>query len=162
MNRDRFYIDGAWQTPAGSEYLDVRSASTEEVIGRVPRGTTHDVDRAVAAARRAFDEGWSRTQPSERAEWLQKLAGALEARVSEIATTISQEVGMPITMSTVVQAQLPGVAQLHHIAAVRELKQRSHGMSRPQRGARAEKAILVRACHAAPLLADIIRASRNR
>jgi acyl-CoA reductase-like NAD-dependent aldehyde dehydrogenase len=104
---DHFYIDGRWQTPAGTEMIDVRSASTEEIIGRVPRGTIADVDRAVAAARRAFDSAWASTSTQERAEWLRKLASALEARVEDIASTISQEVGMPIRMSTPVQAQLP-------------------------------------------------------
>ena len=104
---DRFYIGGAWQHPSDTDEIDVRSASTEEVIGRVPRGTADDVDRAVRAARAAFDGGWGGTTPVERAAWLRKLAAALEARVQEIATTISQEVGMPITMSTIVQAQLP-------------------------------------------------------
>jgi aldehyde dehydrogenase (NAD+) len=104
---EHFYIDGGWQKPSGNETLDVRSAATEEVIARVPKGAKGDVDRAVAAARRAFDSGWSQTTPAERAEWLRKLAAALEARVQDIATTISQEVGMPIKMSTIIQAQLP-------------------------------------------------------
>jgi acyl-CoA reductase-like NAD-dependent aldehyde dehydrogenase len=104
---EHFYIDGRWQKPAGTETIDVRSAATEEVIGRIPKGTAADVDRAVAAARRAFDAGWALTTTAERADWLRKLAAALEARVQDIATTISQEVGMPIRMSTPVQAQLP-------------------------------------------------------
>jgi acyl-CoA reductase-like NAD-dependent aldehyde dehydrogenase len=103
---DRFYIDGDWRRPAGAEAIDVESAATEEVIGRVPRGNAGDVDSAVRAARRAFD-GWSRTSAAERAEWLRTLAAALEARVDDIARTISEEVGMPITMSTAVQAKLP-------------------------------------------------------
>jgi betaine-aldehyde dehydrogenase len=104
---DHFYIAGGWQQPSDTEDIDVRSASTEEVIGRVPRGTADDVDRAVRAARAAFDSGWGLTTPAERAGWLHKLAAALEARVPDIATTISQEVGMPITMSTIVQAKSP-------------------------------------------------------
>jgi acyl-CoA reductase-like NAD-dependent aldehyde dehydrogenase len=104
---EHFYIDGGWQKPLGTETIEVRSASTEEVIGRVPKGTAADVDRAVAAARRAFDSGWGSTTPAERAEWVNKLAAALERRVQDIATTISQEVGMPIRMSTIVQAQSP-------------------------------------------------------
>jgi acyl-CoA reductase-like NAD-dependent aldehyde dehydrogenase len=104
---DHFYIDGGWQQPSDTEDVTVRSASTEEVIGRVPRGTADDVDRAVRAARAAFDGGWGLTTPAERAGWLHKLADALEARVPDIATTISQEVGMPITMSTIVQAKSP-------------------------------------------------------
>jgi len=102
-----FYIDGRWQTPAGTETIDVHSSATEELIGRVPKGTPEDVDRAVRAARRAFDSGWSQTQPAERAQWLERLADALERRVPDIASTISQEMGMPITISTIVQAQLP-------------------------------------------------------
>jgi aldehyde dehydrogenase (NAD+) len=104
---ERFYIDGQWMQPAGTETIDVHSAATEEVIGRIPKGTAADVDRAAAAARRAFDSGWGFTTREERAEWIAKLAAALEARVQDIATTISQEVGMPIRMSTPVQAQLP-------------------------------------------------------
>jgi acyl-CoA reductase-like NAD-dependent aldehyde dehydrogenase len=104
---DRFYIDGDWQKPSGTETIDVHSAATEEVIAKVPKGTKADVDRAVAAARRAFDSGWGATPAAERADWLRKLAAALEARVQDIAATISQEVGMPIKMSTIIQAQLP-------------------------------------------------------
>jgi aldehyde dehydrogenase (NAD+) len=102
-----FYIDGGWHQPSDSEEIDVRSASTEDLIGRVPRGTAEDVDAAVRAARRAFDGGWSTTTAGERGEWVTRLAAALEARVPDIAATISQEVGMPITMSTIVQAKLP-------------------------------------------------------
>src|SRR5262245_7410686 len=97
---DRFYIAGDWRTPSDTGEIDVHSASTEEVIGGVPRGNPKDVDAAVRAARAAFEGGWARTSSAERADWLRKLAGALEARVPDIATTISQEVGMPITMST--------------------------------------------------------------
>jgi acyl-CoA reductase-like NAD-dependent aldehyde dehydrogenase len=106
-NYTHFYIDGRWQAPAGTETIDVHSSATEELIGRVPKGTPEDVDRAVKAARRAFDSGWSQTQPAERAQWLERLADALEKRVPDIASTISQEMGMPITISTIVQAQLP-------------------------------------------------------
>jgi len=104
---EHFYIDGAWQTPAGTATIDVHSAATEEIIGRIPKGTAEDVDRAVAAARRAFDSGWGSTTTGERADWIARLAAALESRVQDIATTISQEVGMPLRMSTPVQAQLP-------------------------------------------------------
>ena len=107
MNYDNFYIDGRWQKAVGGGRIAIHSAATEEPIGHVPLGTAEDVDRAVAAARRAFDGGWSHTEPAERAGWLRKLADALEARVPQIAETISREVGMPITMSTSIQAELP-------------------------------------------------------
>src|SRR5262249_13776500 len=92
-----FYLDGRWYAPAGTETIDVRSAATEDVIGRIPQGTAEDVDRAAAAARRTFDAGWGLTTAAERAEWLKKLAGALETRGEDIASP----------MSTIVQAQLP-------------------------------------------------------
>jgi acyl-CoA reductase-like NAD-dependent aldehyde dehydrogenase len=104
---DRFYVDGSWQTPSNTETIDIRSPSTEEVIGRVPRGNAEDVDRAVRAARNAFNGPWTSFTPQERAQWLRRLADALERRVEDVATTISQEVGMPVTLSTPVQAKLP-------------------------------------------------------
>jgi acyl-CoA reductase-like NAD-dependent aldehyde dehydrogenase len=104
MTNLHFYVDGSWQTPSGDEAIEVRSASTEDVVGHVPFGLPDDVDRAVRAARRAFEGRWSHTTPAERSEWLSKLAAALKARVRVIARTISSEVGSPITMSTSVQA----------------------------------------------------------
>src|SRR5260370_29250722 len=64
-SHDRFYIGGQWVAPAGSATLDVISPHTEEVVGRVPDGTTADMDRAVAAARDAFGNGpWPRMAPA--------------------------------------------------------------------------------------------------
>src|ERR1700736_3302534 len=100
------YIDGKWQAQSGAGSIDVLSASTEEVIGAVPEGSAADVGDAVQAARRAFP-GWSETPAAERAAWLEKLAGALKDRGGEIANTIAQEVGSPISMATSIQAGLP-------------------------------------------------------
>ena len=97
--RDKLYIGGEWVDPAGSETIDVVNASTEEVMGRIPQGTPEDVDRAVAAARRAF-ESWSQTELAERAELIRAIAAGLAARSEEIAATIAQELGMPIVQST--------------------------------------------------------------
>ena len=104
-----FYIDGAWQAPASAVSLDVHSASTEAVIGRISLGNADDVDRAVRAARHAFDTHWSQTTPATRAGWLDRIAAGLKARQDEIARTIAMEVGCPITMATGVQAGLPVV-----------------------------------------------------
>ena len=66
--REQLFIGGAWVAAAEGGRIDVISPSTEEVIGHVPRATSADVDRAVAAARDAFDNGpWPRTSPEERA-----------------------------------------------------------------------------------------------
>src|SRR5579883_2062987 len=106
MNFTELYINGRWQAPAGRNKIDVLSASTEEVIGTIPEGTPEDVDRAVEAARRAFD-GWSQTSREERASWLEKLSAALKDRADQLAQTIAMEVGTPISMATAVQAGLP-------------------------------------------------------
>ncbi|HEX3898767.1 MAG TPA: aldehyde dehydrogenase family protein, partial [Mycobacteriales bacterium] len=63
--RDTFYIDGQWVAPTGNEFIEVENPATEEIIGKVPAGAAADVDRAVAAARAAFD-GWAATAPEER------------------------------------------------------------------------------------------------
>ena len=103
---DKHYINGAWIDPEGSETIDVISASTEQVIGRIPAGTPADVDKAVAAAKAAF-ESWSTTSIDERAEYLTKLSAGLKARETDIATTIANEVGMPMGMAVPIQAGLP-------------------------------------------------------
>jgi len=104
--RDKLYIGGEWVDPAGDETIDVTNASTEEVMGRIPQSTAADVDRAVAAARKAF-ETWSETTLAERADLMRAIGGALAARTDEIASTIAQELGMPIGLSKAIQAGLP-------------------------------------------------------
>jgi len=104
--RDKIYIGGEWIVSTGTGVLEVVNSSTEQVMGTVPDGTAEDVDRAVAAARTAF-ESWSQTTVDERAGWLAQIAQALGGRMEEIAALISQEVGMPIKQSHMIQAGLP-------------------------------------------------------
>ena len=75
------YIGGEWVAPAGSDVIEVVSPATEEVIGQVPDGTPADIDAAVAAARKAFDEGpWPHMTPgAARRGARQALAGAAGA-----------------------------------------------------------------------------------
>jgi acyl-CoA reductase-like NAD-dependent aldehyde dehydrogenase len=103
---DKLYIGGEWTPPSGKGSFDVVNASTEEVMGRIPAGDAADVDRAVRAARAAFD-AWSRTPPAERAAYLSKIQAGLAARAQEIAETIAGEVGMPLGLSSMIQAGLP-------------------------------------------------------
>ena len=100
------YIDGAWVPSDGTGTIEVINAGTEQVMGSIPEGTASDVDKAVAAARRAFDS-WSATPVEERQKYMVRLNEALQARSAEIAEVISGEVGMPITWSTMIQAGLP-------------------------------------------------------
>lgn len=106
QNRDKLYIDGRWTAPSGKTAIDVISASTEEVMGRIPEGDAADVQAAVAAARRAFD-GWAATPVAERAAFLKKIQEGLKARADDIARTICGEVGMPLKLSAMIQAGSP-------------------------------------------------------
>ncbi|MEY3360974.1 MAG: hypothetical protein RL531_693 [Actinomycetota bacterium] len=88
------FIGGEWVAPAGSGRIEVISPVTEEVYGTVPDATEADVDRAVAAARRAFDSGpWPRMTPEERADAIARLSAALQARSMDIADIITNENG---------------------------------------------------------------------
>jgi betaine-aldehyde dehydrogenase len=104
--RDKLYIGGAWVAPHGTGSIDVQSASTEDVIARIPAGDETDVDAAVRAARAAF-EPWSQTAPAERAGFLQKIHEGMKARGDEIGRTIAAEVGMPLKLATRIQAGSP-------------------------------------------------------
>jgi betaine-aldehyde dehydrogenase len=77
-------------------------------MGRVPEGSSEDINRAVAAASAAFDS-WSATTAGERAGYLQKIAAGLVARQNEIAAIIAAEVGMPLPLATMVQAGMPAM-----------------------------------------------------
>jgi betaine-aldehyde dehydrogenase len=97
VNRDKFFIGGDWVDPAGTDTLAVISPHTEEVIAKVPEATTADVDRAVAAARQAFDHGpWPHMSPTERADVIAAISAGIQARYEEMARTISEEMGSPI------------------------------------------------------------------
>jgi aldehyde dehydrogenase (NAD+) len=105
---DRLFIGGEWQAPSGSELIDVISPATEEVIATVPSGSTADVDKAVDAARRAFDTGrWRRSSVAERVEVLGRFRDLYAAHTDDMAALITEEMGCPITTSKVVQATFP-------------------------------------------------------
>jgi len=104
--RDRVFIGGEWVEPSGTEPIEVINSTTEEVMGTVPACSPEDADRAVAAARGAFDE-WSRTSREERAGYISAIAAGLGERSEEIAATITQELGMPLKLSQIVQVGLP-------------------------------------------------------
>ena len=95
--KDRFYIAGQWQEPKGSDATEVVNPATEEPVARVAMGNREDVDRAVAAARAAFDD-WSQTTPEQRAQYLERIVAGLEARTDEIAQAITSEMGSPCSL----------------------------------------------------------------
>ena len=99
MTYEKLYYGGAWQTSSGTETIAVISSATEREVGRVPRGTGEDVDRAVKAARHAF-ASWSGVPLEERAQWLEKLSAAMKTRVPQIAEAIAHEVGTALGFAT--------------------------------------------------------------
>ena len=114
------YINGAWRASASPSHIDILSASTEEVTGRIPSGTPADADAAIQAARAAFDGPWASTTAAERADWLDKLSAALKARAQEIAETIAGEVGSPLSMAQNIQAGLPIAVTASYAKLARE------------------------------------------
>ena len=107
---DRFFIGGEWVPPAGTGTVDVVNPATEEPAGRVPDATAADIDRAVDAARRAFDEGpWPRMSASERAAVLTKVSDAIKADMQGLAELISTEMGSPVSWATMGQVLAPSM-----------------------------------------------------
>ena len=104
--RDKIYVGGAWIPSTGKGTLEVVNSATEEVIGTIPDGTADDVDKAVKAAAEAFAQ-WSTTSVDERSKTLLRVQEALTSRTPDIATLISQELGMPFTLSNLIQVGLP-------------------------------------------------------
>lgn len=99
------FIGGELVDPLGTDTIEVVSPHTEQVIGRVPHASRGDVDRAVAAARGAFDHGpWPRTTLEERIEVVGRIKDAIAVRHEEIARSISSQNGSPYSWSVLAQA----------------------------------------------------------
>jgi betaine-aldehyde dehydrogenase len=107
---DRLFIGGDWIAPEGTETIGVISPTTEEVIARVPEGTEADIDKAVAAARTAFDRGpWPRMSPAERGAILTAVGAQIAAEMGDLAEVITSEMGSPITFSNLGQVLAPSM-----------------------------------------------------
>lgn len=104
--RKSFFIDGRWVNPTGANKLDLVSPVTEELMLRLPEASERDVDEAVAAARRAFDEGpWPRLSPGERGAYLARIADEMRKRLPLLARLWTAQVGAPIGLSTYLSPQ---------------------------------------------------------
>jgi acyl-CoA reductase-like NAD-dependent aldehyde dehydrogenase len=97
-SRYQMFIAGEWRDAATGETTEVINPATEQKIADVPKGTTADVDAAVAAARDAF-ETWSLTTPAERSGMLHKFADAVEAHADDLARMESANVGKPMSVA---------------------------------------------------------------
>ncbi|SBS71077.1 Geranial dehydrogenase [uncultured Mycobacterium sp.] len=118
---DRIFIGGSWQEPCSDERIEVISPYTEQPIAHVPAGTSADVDRAVLAARNAFDNGpWPRLAVTERIDAVERLAAIYAEHVDEMADLITAQMGSPASFSRLGQAA--GAATMMRLAV-----QTAHG-----------------------------------
>lgn len=107
---DDLFIGGEWVAAQTSDRIDVVNPATKEVWGSVPNADARDVDRAVVAAREAFDAGqWSGLRPSERAEILLHFAKEVEARAGQLARVNTDENGSPISETSGAAANAAGI-----------------------------------------------------
>jgi aldehyde dehydrogenase (NAD+) len=97
-----FYIDGSWVEPASDGVIDVINPADESVVGRVALGDASDVDKAVTAARRAF-ETYSLTSIEERIALFDRIIAAYEKRAGDLALAVTQEMGAPQWLSEQLQ-----------------------------------------------------------
>jgi acyl-CoA reductase-like NAD-dependent aldehyde dehydrogenase len=112
---DELFIGGRWRKPATGRRLAVISPHSEEPVGEVPEASAEDVDAAVRAARRAFDDGpWPRLEPRERMEKIEKLAAIYAGHIDEMADLITVEMGSPRSFSRLGQAA--GAAHMMQLA----------------------------------------------
>ena len=103
QERLQFYIDGKWVDPVTPKTIDVINPANEEAFARISLGSKADVDKAVVAARRAF-ETYSRTTREERLALLEKIIAVYKGKFQAIAEAISEEMGAPLWLSKAAQA----------------------------------------------------------
>ena len=112
----QFYINGEWVDPVEPRTLDVENPATEEAFATISLGSSADVDKAVAAAKAAF-ETFSQTSVEYRADLLDKIMAGMQARMGEMAEAISDEMGAPMWLANA--AQVP--AGMGHVATMSQI-----------------------------------------
>ena len=123
LDKRKFYINGEWVAPMVANDLEVINPATEKPVAVISMGTAADIDRAVAAAKKAF-ASYGRTSVEERLALLEKLLAIYKRRYDEMVQTITLELGAPATMTREQQADV-GVGHLQgFIDALRRLKMR--------------------------------------
>jgi len=104
--RDSFYIDGEWQAPDADSFIAVLNPHSGEVFGSIPSGNAADIDKAVAAAKRAFPL-WKETSSSYRSQLLEAVAAGIRERAEELTELVVKDVGMPRKMAKRMQVDMP-------------------------------------------------------
>ena len=125
MSHERqFYINGQWVNPVTPRMMDVINPATEEAFTQISLGSKADVDRAVAAARKAF-ETFSQTTRQERLDLLKRILAAFQTRYEDIANAITLELGAPVTLARKSQAAI-GVGHISQMISVLETFEFEH------------------------------------
>lgn len=101
----QFYIDGRWVDPVERTTLDVENPATETICGRIALGSDADVDKAVAAARKAF-KSWSETSREQRLELFGRIMEEYQQRSGDLAAALTEEMGAPTALANGFQVGL--------------------------------------------------------
>lgn len=111
METNQLFIGGQWVQPSGDGSIVSMSASTGAYLGRTPEGSPADIDRAVEAARAAFEapDGWPTWDPDRRAAAMIRLADALEERGKATSIAVSSQNGMPISVAGFFEGMAPAM-----------------------------------------------------
>ncbi|MEO9970150.1 MAG: aldehyde dehydrogenase family protein [Hyphomonadaceae bacterium] len=112
----QFYINGEWVDPVEPRAIDIENPATEEPFARISIGSAADVDKAVAAAKTAF-KTFSQTSVEYRADLLDKIVAGYQARLGDIASAISQQMGAPMWLANAAQAPA-GLGHYANTAAI--------------------------------------------
>jgi aldehyde dehydrogenase (NAD+) len=100
------FINGKWEKPAKGNYFETRSPSSEQVLARIAEAGQEDVDRAVNAASKAYEQVWSKISAKERAKYIYRIARMIQERARELAVIESMDGGKPIRESRDVDVPL--------------------------------------------------------
>jgi 1-pyrroline dehydrogenase len=127
LKRHQMFVGGKWVDSSGGDDQEIINPANGKVIAHVPKGTAEDVDRAVKAARKAYDDVWFDSTPRERSEALLKLADAILEHGAELAALESENVGKPL--ATTLSEEIPPTADCFRFfaGAARILEGKSAG-----------------------------------
>src|SRR5277367_1963877 len=112
----KMLINGKWVDAASGKTFKTYNPATGEVLSNIAEGDKEDINRAVAAARAAFDSGpWSRISPADRAQMIWRLSDLIEKHAEEFAQIESLDNGKPLTVARV--ADVPGTVNMFRYMA---------------------------------------------
>lgn len=121
--QEHLFAAGDYVDAVSPNVIDVENPFDRTVIGHAPDGGAEDVDRAVRAAREAFDHGpWPLMTPAERGDWIDRLADELEARAGETAAFVTDEIGQPISVARYMNGIRPVQHLRYYARLARELQ----------------------------------------